>query len=180
MVTIGGLLALAATPAMAQLAGSGNLVSTSPSPPTGASSSHQSTTMVSAGGGTRGVIYGVSGGDLAPGVNKSNLLVVPQPVASNTSNRSAAAYVETGANQGTVTQNPTVRVAVSNGLGAGPTSTFRSVDVHVPSSVSNAAGGASGAGNLTGSAGNLSSVGNGASAGTVKSLAGNVTGNLTK
>lgn len=176
MVTIGGLLALAATPAMAQLAGSGNLVSTAAQPPTGASSSHQSTTIVNAGGGNRGVLYGVNGGDLAPNVKTSNIVPTPSPVSANTPTKSAAFYVETGAHQGTVTQNPTVRVAVTNSLGAGPTSVYRSVDVNVPSSVSNAAGGA---GNLTGSSGNLAGVGSGSNAGTVKSLTGNLTGNLT-
>jgi hypothetical protein len=172
MVTTGVLLALAATPAMAQLAGSGNLINTSPSPPTGPSSSHQSTTIVSGGGGTRGVIYGVNGGDLAPGVNTSNLVVDPSQVRNKTANRSVGAYVEAGgaqSNGGQVTNGVTVRAAVSNGLGAGPTSVYRSADLNVPGNVGSAAG-----------AGNLAGLGNTAGSGTVKNLTGNLTGNLGK
>lgn len=182
MVTIGGLLALASSPAMAQLAGSGNLVSTSPSPPTGASSSHQSTTMINGGATQRAVLYGVNGGDLAPNVNTSNLILVPKQTSSQLPKKGVGFYVEAGANKGSLTQNPTLRASVSNNTGAGPSSTFRSVDVNVPSSVSKATGGTGNltGGNLTGGAGNLAGLGNTAGSGTVKSLTGNVTGNLAK
>lgn len=141
LLTAGAALALASTPAMAQLAGAGNLVSTSASPPTGASApNHQSTTMVAAGGGTRGAIYGVSGGDALPGVDKGDIIAAPGAVGSNTKNRSAAAYVQLGAQNGV-----TARAAANNSLGAGPNGTFRSADVNTGS-----LGSATGSGNAAG------------------------------
>jgi hypothetical protein len=167
MVTLGFGLALAATPALAQLAGSGNLVSTASSPPTGPSSPHQSTTMVNGGVGKRAVIYGVNGGDLAPGVNTSDAVVTPSQVSNNVSTKKSAGFwVETGADKGSVTQNPTVRANISNNTGAGPSSTFRSADVNVPNSASSLAGG------------NLAGVASTSGSGVGKNLTGNLAGNL--
>jgi len=156
IVTTGVALALAATPALAQLAGAGNLVSTSASPPSGVSNpNHQSTTMVNGGGGTRGVLYGVNGGDLAPKAKTSNLIVAPAQVRSNTQDRSVGFWAEAGANQGSVTQNPTVRANVDNGLGAGPNTTFRRVDLNVPTGNAGALGSGGTGKNLTAGLGNL-------------------------
>lgn len=151
IVTATLALALASTPAFAQLAGSGNLISTAAKPPSGPSNpNHQSTTMVNGGVSTRGVLYGVNGGDAAPNVKTDNLIITPSQVRNATPDRSAGFWVETGAGKGSVTQNPTLRANVSNNLGAGPNSTFRSADVNVPNT--GAGGGALGK-NVTG--GNL-------------------------
>ena len=145
----GAALALAATvPAHAQLAGAGNLITTGTAPGTGPSDpAHQSTTMVNVGGSTRGVILGANGGDLAPGVAANKLQPTPKAVSGSTQDRSAAAYVQAGALNG-----PTARGAVTNSLGAGPGSTYRSADVHLPAGSPGAAGNLS---NLTGAAGGV-------------------------
>lgn len=142
----GAALALAATvPAQAQLAGAGNLLSTGAAPPTGPSApNHQSTTMVNAGGSTRGVIAGVNGGDLAPGVVNNKIIATPKAAAGSVAPRSAATYVQLGAQNGV-----TARAAVSNNLGVGPTSAYRSVDVHLPAGANGANGNLT---NVTGAA----------------------------
>ena len=130
--TTAATLALASTPAFAQLAGSGNLVSTAASPPTGASSPHQSTTMVNGAAGSRVVLAGVNGGDAAPGVKTSKMIVLPGQARSATPAKTVGGWVEVGAAKGSVTQAPTVRAHVDNGAGVGPGTTFRSVDLNLP------------------------------------------------
>ncbi len=150
--TAAATLALASTPAFAQLAGSGNLISTSATPPAGPNSPHQSTTMVNGGGGTRGVLAGVNGGDAAPGVKTSKLVVLPAGVRNQTADRSVGGWVEAGASKGSVTQQPTVRTHVDNNLGAGPNSTSRTLDLNLPTGGNGAGKAAAGglASNVTG------------------------------
>ena len=156
----GAALMLASSPALAQLAGSGNLVSTQAQQPTWPGVSHQSTTMVAGGGGTRGALYNVNGGDVAPGVQQSNIVADPGAVSSHSKDRSAGAWVEAGAQSGGLGHGATVRSDVSNNLGAGPTDTYRSADVNTPAAASGTAGklgngnvstGNLGGGNLAGS-----------------------------
>ena len=149
ILSAGAALALAATaPAYAQLAGAGNLVTTGAAPGTGPSDpAHQSTTMVNAGGGTRGVILGANGGDLAPGVASNKILATPKTVAGSAQPRSGAAYAQVGAQNGV-----TARGAASNNLGVGPASAYRSVDLHLPTGSTGAAGNLTSA---TGAAGNF-------------------------
>ena len=149
--TTGAILALASTPAFAQLAGSGNLVSTAASPPSGASSPHQSTTMVNGAAGSRVVLAGVNGGDAAPGVKTSKMVVLPGQARSATPAKTVGGWVEVGAAKGSVTQAPTVRAHVDNGLGTGPGSTYRGVTVNVPTSASALGGTGAGAAGKSGS-----------------------------
>ena len=135
----GVALAMATTPAMAQLAGSGNLVSTAGQQPGWPGVAHQSTTMVNAGGGTGGAVVGANGGDLAPGVNKTQWLIPPSTVSKNTPARSAGGWVEVGPHNGGVGNGAVVRGDVANNLGTVPSNSYRSVDVNLP------AGGAAGA-----------------------------------
>ena len=124
-------VALASTPAFAQLAGAGNLLNTNASTPKGASSPHQSSTMVAAGGGTRGAIVSANGGDLAPGVNQENITPAPKTVGSNTPSRAAGGYVQAyGPNSNAGTAG--VRVDLANNLGAGPSTTYRDAVVNAP------------------------------------------------
>ena len=152
LATAAATLALASTPAFAQLAGSGNLVSTAASPPSGASSPHQSTTMVNGAAGSRVVLAGVNGGDAAPGVKTDKMIVLPGQARSATPAKTVGGWVEVGAAKGSVTQAPTVRAHVDNGLGAGPNTTFRSVDLNLPTTGNAAGKNATGglASNLTG------------------------------
>ena len=156
----GAALVVASSPALAQLAGSGNLISTQAQQPGWPGNNHQSTTMVAGGGGTRGVLYNVNGGDLAPGVQQSDIRPDPGAVSGHTKDRSLGGWVEAGAQSGGLGNGATVRTDVSNNLGAGPTDTYRSVDVNTPSAASgtggklgngNLAGGNLGGGNLAGS-----------------------------
>jgi len=148
----GAALVLAASPALAQLAGAGNLVNTQGQQPTWPGNNHQSTTMIAGGGGTRGVLYNVNGGDLAPGLQQSDIKPDPSAISSRTKDRSVGAWVEAGPQNGGVGNGATVRTNVSNNLGAGPSSTYRSVDLNLPSAAGGAVGKAAG-GNLAG--GNL-------------------------
>ena len=169
LVTLSAAVALASTPALAQLAGSGNLVGTQGKQPAWPGiSGHQSTTMVNAGGGNRGVITGVNGGDLAPGVQNDQLIVVPKQVRDNTQNRSAGGWVEVGQQTGGVNKGITLRSDVANNLGSGPKDTYRSADVNTPR----------GAGNL--GAGNLGGAGGANGGKAVTGLLGGAAGNLTK
>ena len=149
--TAAATLVLASTPAFAQLAGSGNLVSTAASPPTGPGSPHQSTTMVNGAAGSRVVLAGVNGGDLAPGVKTDKMIILPGQARSATPAKTVGGWVEVGAAKGSVTQAPTVRANVDNGLGTGPSNTFRSVDLNLPTGGNGAGKAAAGglASNLT-------------------------------
>lgn len=171
LLSAAAVLALAATPAFAQLAGSGNLISTQSTQPTWPGVNHQSTTMIAAGGGTRGVLYNVNGGDIAPGVNQSNIVPDPNAVSSHTQSRSVGSWVEVGAQSGGLGNGATVRADVSNGLGTGPTDTYRGVNVNTPSAASGVVSTATNGGNP--STGNL---GGGNLAGSA--LASNLTGKL--
>lgn len=165
VVFAGAALALASAPAFAQLAGSGNLLSTQGSQPNWPGVNHQSTSQVAAGGGTRGVLYNVDGGDLAPGLQKSDIKPVPGAVSNNTKNRSVGAWAEVGPQSGGLGNGATVRANIDNNLGAGPNNTYRSIDVNTPSqaggvisktpgggnpSTGNVTGGTLGGGNLAG------------------------------
>ena len=153
-VTLSAAIALAAaasTPALAQLAGSGNLVGTEGTQPKWPGvSGHQSTTMVNGGGGTRGVITGVNGGDAAPGVKNDQLIIVPKQVRNNTQDRSAGGWVEVGQQTGGLNKGLTVRSDVANSAGTGPKDTYRSVDVNTPKGAGALGGGNLGGGNATG------------------------------
>ncbi len=132
MISAAAILALASTPAMAQLAGAGNLATTSGQQPNWPGVAHQSTTIVGAGGGTRGVIVSANGGNAAPGVSQSKIIPTPAEVSSRTPNRSAGAYVQTGAQKGGAANGALGRVAVTNNLGAQSSQTYREVGVHTP------------------------------------------------
>ena len=175
----GAALILASGPAFAQLAGSGNLLGTQGTQPNWPGVNHQSTTQAAAGGGTRGVLYNVNGGDLAPGLQKSNIRPVPGAVSSNTQNRSVGAWVEVGPQSGGVGKGATVRANVDNSLGAGPTNVYRGIDVNAPSQAGGVIGKAPGGGNpSSGTVTNLA--GNGVGGGNLagNSLVSNATGKL--
>ena len=132
-LSVGAVLILASAPAYAQLANSGSLLTTGAQPTTGpaGSAAHQSATMAAVGGGTRGGIASVNGGDLAPGVNKGIVKGAPSQVGSNTPPRAAGAYVQAvGPNSNAGAAG--VRVDVANGLGAGPGQTYRDVTINAP------------------------------------------------
>ena len=124
-------IALAAAPAFAQLAGSGNLLTTNSQPQKGPSSPHQSATLAAAGGGTRGAIASVNGGDLAPSIAQSSIIPAPKSVGSNTPSRSAGAYVM-AYGPGSGPGSAGARVGLANGLGQGPANTYRDVNVNAP------------------------------------------------
>ncbi len=172
----GAALVLASSPAFAQLAGSGNLLATQSAQPNWPGINHQSTTQAAAGGGTRGVLYNVNGGDLAPGLQKSDIRPVPGAVSSHTQNRSVGAWAEVGPQSGGLGNGVTVRGNVDNSLGAGPANVYRGVEVNAPSQAGGVISKSPGGGNpstgtLTG--GNL---GGGNLAG--NSLVSNATGKL--
>ncbi len=158
IVTLSAALALTAaatTPALAQLAGSGNLVGTQGAQPKWPGiSGHQSTTMVNGGGGTRGVITGVNGGDAAPGVKNDQFILAPKQVRNSTPDRSAGGWVEVGQQTGGLNKGLTVRSDFSNGAGSGPKDTYRSVDVNTPKGAG-ALGGGNTAGLLSSTTGKL-------------------------
>lgn len=149
----GASLVLATSPALAQLAGSGNLVNTQATQPNWPGVNHQSTTMVAGGGGTRGVVYNVNGGDLAPGVQKNNIIADPDAVSGHTKARSAGAWAEVGPQSGGLSKGATVRVDAASSLGAGPSNVYRSVDLNTPSRASGLVAQTPGGGNP--STGNL-------------------------
>jgi hypothetical protein len=129
VLTASVAVALASTPAFAQLAGAGNLVGTNSAAPTGPSSPHQSSTMVAAGGGTRGAIVAANGGDLLPGAAKGSTVPAPKSVSSNTPSKAAGGYVQAfGPNSHAGTAG--ARIDVANGLGSGPSNTYRDVTVN--------------------------------------------------
>ena len=106
--------------------------------------------MVNGGGGTRGVITGVNGGDAAPGVKNDQLIIVPKQVRNNTQDRSAGGWVEVGQQTGGLNKGLTVRSDVANSAGTGPKDTYRSVDVNTPKGAGALGGGNLGGGNATG------------------------------
>jgi len=141
ILAAGAALTLASAPAYAQLANSGNLLTTTGQQPNFPGVPHQSSTMVNAAGGTRGEIVGVNGGDLAPGVQASKAEVLPAQARSSTPSRSAGAYVQVAGQPGGPSNGALARVAVTSNLGAGPSQTYREAGVHTPATAGGGLGG---------------------------------------
>ncbi len=141
ILSVGGALVLASAPAYAQLANSGNLLTTTGQQPSFPGVAHQSSSVTGVAAGTRGVIVSANGGDLAPGVQANKTLIVPAKASSATPDRSVGAYVQAAGQPGGATNGALARVALTNNLGAGPVQTYREVGLHTPSATGGALGG---------------------------------------
>ncbi len=141
-LSLGAALVLASAPAYAQLANSGNLLTTTGAQPNNPGIAHQSSSMVNVATGTRGTIVGVDGGDLAPSVKTGRGMVMPAQASSATPNRSVGAYVQGAGQPGGATNGALARVAVTNNLGAGPVQTYREVGANTGGALGNGLTGA--------------------------------------
>ena len=142
ILTAGAALVLASAPAYAQLANSGNLLTTTAQQPSFPGAPHQSSTMVNVATGTRGTIVGVDGGDLAPGVKTNQAMRGNSTVSSATPSKSVGAYVQAAGQPGGAGNGAAAAVAATNNLGAGPVQTYRAAGVNTGGALGNGLTGA--------------------------------------